>query len=188
MIHVQIASQLTAHGVSGVRWVLLEPSDGLQANEPAPALALSAGHAADAADDAVAAGESTAPALRLGALKLVVVSLGLGAALWTAHVQVGPPGAPPQAPQPARAPALPSGAATAAPTAPQGATGATDTGPANDTSKPTAPTNPTPAARPAATQPADVADPTAPAAPATPAAPAAPTNPPAAMPRLTAAL
>jgi hypothetical protein len=41
---------------------------------------------------APAAGDSMADSLRLRALKALVVALGLGAALWTAAVQIGPPG------------------------------------------------------------------------------------------------
>ena len=105
MIHVQIASQLTAQGVSGVRWVLVEPVDPPLAAEQAPAAALADPAAAvDPATEADRVGSATAGALRLGALKLLVVALGLAAALWTAHVQVGPPGAPSLAP--AQRPAL----------------------------------------------------------------------------------
>lgn len=100
MIHVQIASQVTAQGVSGVRWVLVEALDA-----PLPTASASVEPAADiptAVDVPTPSGSPAAGALQLGALKLVVVGLGLCAALWTAHVQVGPPGAhttPPAAPQ-----------------------------------------------------------------------------------------
>ena len=109
MIHVQIASQLTAQGVSGVRWVLVEPVDPPLAAEQAPAAALADPAAAvDPATEADRVGSATAGALRLGALKLLVVALGLAAALWTAHVQVGPPGAPSLAPAQPGAPATPA--------------------------------------------------------------------------------
>jgi hypothetical protein len=111
MIHVQIASQLTAQGVAGVRWVLVEPIDAQLASEPAPTVAPAARVTADAPADSAGPGDSTASALRLGALKLVVVALGLGAAVWTARVQVGPPGAAPTNPvAPARSggPAVPA--------------------------------------------------------------------------------
>lgn len=111
MIHVQIASQLTAQGVSGVRWVLVEPVDPTApAAAPAALLAEPAG-ASLAEPAAQPVGSATAGALRLGALKLLVIGLGLGAALWTARVQVGPPGG-------AAGPA-PTAAPTAAPAAPR---------------------------------------------------------------------
>ncbi len=110
MIHVQIASQLTAQGVSGVRWVLMEPVDlGQTAAAPAAVLADMASASA-AQPPAQPVGSATAGTLRLGALKLLVVGLGLGAALWTAHVQVGPPGAAADLP-PATTPAMPALAA-----------------------------------------------------------------------------
>jgi hypothetical protein len=111
MIHVQIASQLTVQGVAGVRWVLVEPIDAQLASEPAPAATLAARDTADASAAAAGPGDSTASALRLSALKLLVVGLGLGAAIWTARVQVGPPGAAPDKPMtPARdaSPAVPA--------------------------------------------------------------------------------
>ena len=104
MIHVQIASQLTAQGVSGVRWVLVEPVDAPLGAEPgAPADPIAP--PAAAASPAPQTGSPAAGALQLGALKLAAVGLGLGAALWTAHVQVGPPDAPPTAPVAPAAPA-----------------------------------------------------------------------------------
>jgi hypothetical protein len=110
MIHVQIASQVTAQGVHGVRWVLIEALDAPLPTEPDPV----AVHAAAPADGTPAqVGSAAAGSLQLGALKLAVVGLGLGAALWTAHVQVGPPGARPSplaAPQaPAATPATQGG-------------------------------------------------------------------------------
>lgn len=111
MIQVQIASQLTMQGVAGVRWVLVEPIDAQLASEPAPVAALAARDTADVPADTAGPGDSTASALRLGALKLLVMVLSLGAALWTARVQVGPPGAAPSAPlAPARSegPAAPA--------------------------------------------------------------------------------
>ena len=111
MLHVQIASQLTAQGVAGVRWVLVEPIDAQLATEPAPAAAVAARDTADDPADTAVPGDSTASALRLGALKLLVVALGLGAAIWTARVQLGPPAAAPATPVvPARGdgPAVPA--------------------------------------------------------------------------------
>ena len=159
MIHVQIASQLTLQGVAGVRWVLVEPIDAQLASEPAPAAALASRHTADAPVDTPVPGDSTASALRLGALKLLVVVLGLGAAIWTARVQVGPPVAAPATPV---APARSEGPAVPALSGPRypGAT-------------------PVPPAQPRTAPP--VATPDSPTMPAAPAASAA-------MPRLTAAL
>ena len=110
MIHVQIASQLTARGLAGVRWVLVEPIEPPPTGRPdlaaEPALATRDAAPGDAAPQTA----GTASALRLGALKLLVVASGLAAALWTAHVQVGPPGAaqPEPAAAPARSPAVPA--------------------------------------------------------------------------------
>lgn len=165
MIHVQIASQITAEGVSGVRWVLVETVDAVRAEQAAPAVA----HAApDIAAATASAGAAPTPeGLRLLALKAGVVALGLGAALWTAVVQVGPPG---QAAMP-KAPVSPAGAVAspaAEPRQPQ---------------RQAVPLRIAPAARPAA--------PAAPAAPAPVSAPAATTAASAAadgLPRLTAGL
>ena len=163
MIHVQIASQLTARGLVGVRWVLVEPIEPPPtggpdvAAEPAPV-------PRDAAPaDTAPQTAGTASALRLGALKLLVVASGLAAALWTAHVQVGPPGAAQPAPAaaPARAPAKP---ALSTPVPP----GAAPMAPAQPGAAPFAP--PRPHTAPPAASPG-----TAPAAPA-------------ALPRLQAAL
>ena len=102
MIHVQIASQVTAHGVSGVRWVLVESRGALPASEPD-----AAGATALAADPPPAPGHPTASTLQLSALKLLTIGLGLAAALWTAHVQLGPPGQPMGQPPSSGGPALP---------------------------------------------------------------------------------
>lgn len=113
MIHVQIASQLTHDGVNGVRWVLVEAGDAAsvaQTPEPEPTSAVTPSDPAPAATP-------VADGARLMAQKAAVVALGLGAALWTAAVQVGPPGqaaaqaAPTGLPVPAvlSKPALPSG-------------------------------------------------------------------------------
>ncbi|MES2714404.1 MAG: hypothetical protein V4795_01480 [Pseudomonadota bacterium] len=129
MIHVQIASQITPQGVSGVRWVLVEAVDAAPAVQALPTAAAAAPGTAPLPDGAVVADlapASTTPVadgLRLGALKLLVVALGLGAALWTAAVQVGRPVQPaaPQArpanagPAPAAAPAVRLAPAPAAP-------------------------------------------------------------------------
>lgn len=88
MIEVRIASEITAQGVSGVRWVLVEASLPVPA-DLAPALAAAA--AAQPQPAGAPATASTAEGLRLLGLKALTVCLGLGAALWTAAVQVGPP-------------------------------------------------------------------------------------------------
>lgn len=90
MIHVQIASQLTADGVDGIRWVLVEPVDGTGSPAPTPAVVL-----ATAADRvALAQGQADAAlrgSLRLNLLKGLVILLGLGAALGMARMQFGAP-------------------------------------------------------------------------------------------------
>jgi hypothetical protein len=115
MIHVQIASEVTADGVRGTRWVLLEAAVPLPeatpvaagAEDPTARTAPTAPAAADA--PAPAAAEPLADSLRLRLLKALVVALGLGAALWTAAVQIGPPGrAVPAAPAPAPAASQPA--------------------------------------------------------------------------------
>jgi hypothetical protein len=113
MIHVQIASQITTRGVHGVRWVLVETVDAQQAAQPAPAVALALAAQDAAARAAPPVSNSTADALRLGGLKALVVTLGLGAALWTAAVQVGPPTLPALARQPGPAAVPPQRAAPA---------------------------------------------------------------------------
>ena len=113
MIHVQIASQVTAHGVSGVRWVLVESRGALPASEPD-----AAGATALAADPPPAPGHPTAGTLQLSALKLLTIGLGLAAALWTAHVQLGPPGQPMGQPPSSGGPALPQAVPLQSPTAP----------------------------------------------------------------------
>lgn len=100
MIHVQIASELTADGVRGVRWVLLEAAEPLPpeaelATAPAVATATRCAPGAPAPvivpPSASAATDAVADSLHLRLLKALVVALGLGAALWTAAVQIGPP-------------------------------------------------------------------------------------------------
>lgn len=117
MIHVQIASQLTADGVHGVRWVLLEVAEVSAEPEVAAAAVSGTAHAASASDEAMppAIADEAVDSLRLRLLKALVVALGLGAALWTAAVQIGPPGrtTAPAAPLPAPASSTPK---TAAPT------------------------------------------------------------------------
>ena len=106
MIQVQIASQITAQGLCGVRWVLVEAVELVEAvagappqplglaGQPETAAAAVAGPPRTAATPALAPSVTTpmADSLRLTLLKALVVALGLGAALWTAAVQVGPPG------------------------------------------------------------------------------------------------
>lgn len=87
MIQVQIASQLTLHGVDGVRWVLVEVDDTAQLTAPSPTAAL-----AGAPPDGWAVTTASRPprALLLAVLKLLVTGLGIGAALWVAQVTLGP--------------------------------------------------------------------------------------------------
>ena len=137
MIQVQIASQLTAQGVSGLRWVLLDAAEASPVQTPADAQPTTPLPAAPAA---ATAKPSVADGLHLLALKGLVACLGLGAAFATAFLQLGPPlqaatarsaapapaTAPTPAPAPATAPrpapaAAPSAKAVpAAPTAPTG--------------------------------------------------------------------
>lgn len=106
MIHVQIASQLTADGVHGARWVLLEAAPVSTEREPAAAAVSPTGPAEPEPDrpaPPATSADAVVDGLRLRLLKALVVALGLGAALWTAAVQIGPPGraAAPVAPAPA---------------------------------------------------------------------------------------
>lgn len=87
MIQVQIASDITAAGVSGVRWVLVEPA--LQASPEVPPPATTLAAAAD-----VAPAPSEGDWLRLSLFKLLLVAAGLGVALWLASQQLGPPALP----------------------------------------------------------------------------------------------
>lgn len=100
MIPVQIASQVTADGVGGLRWVLLESAapDVADAGPAAAVVDRSSGAGAPGVDAGgtapsadAAAPASTADGLHLWALKGLVVLMGFGAALWTAHLMVGPP-------------------------------------------------------------------------------------------------
>lgn len=79
MITVQIASQLTAQGVDGVRWVLLENSDPVAASAPPPAASLTS---------AVPASRSS---VGLMVLKALVIVAGLGAAIVLARIEFGAP-------------------------------------------------------------------------------------------------
>ena len=135
MIHVQIASQVTTTGVHGVRWVMLDSS--LAGGGPATAAAAgprwiapgdASGHAPGHAPGAgPAAAPPPAPAGRpAGLIKLLVVSLALGAALWLAQARLGPllqragpagaaPAPAPRAPAPAAQPLRPASAVPAEP-------------------------------------------------------------------------
>ena len=122
MIHVQIASQITTTGVHGVRWVMLDSNlaDG------GPAAAAPAGPRWFAPGAGPAAAPPPAPAGRpAGLIKLLVVSLALGAALWLAQARLGPllqragpagtaPAPAPRAPAPAAQPLRPASAVPAA--------------------------------------------------------------------------
>lgn len=99
MVQVQIASQLTFHGVAGLRWVLVEVDDTARLTAPAAAGALAG---APPAWVAVTTAQRSPRALSLALLKLLVAGLGIGAALWLAQAMLGPthtlPGAAPAAP------------------------------------------------------------------------------------------
>jgi len=189
MIHVQIASQLTSEGVHGVRWVLLEaaepPPAGPAAEVGAPALpafaAAGTAPAAEVSPEPVGV-DSSADSLRLRLQKVLVVALGLGAALWTAAVQIGLPG---------RAAAAAPGAAASAPAAATVPAAPPASAPALDPPATPAP-DPTvgPSQAPASAAPRAVP---APATQTPTAAPVASPEPPAApasggLPRLTASL
>jgi len=119
MIQVQIASQLTATGVDGVRWVLVDPGEPGSTSTPPPEAAAAAGPAAAGASDEAPQG---APGRSLPLLKLMVVGLGIVLALWLAQALHGParlpawfpaePPVPARGPVPGRA-APPSPAASA---------------------------------------------------------------------------
>ena len=92
MIQVQIASQLTASGVDGIRWVLVEVPDSPAAVPTVPAALPAAGPGPVAAGVAAAAvAEVQArPAVPLALLKLAVLGLSAGLALWFAQAWFGP--------------------------------------------------------------------------------------------------
>ena len=87
MIHVQIASQVTATGVDGIRWVLVEAADTRHRSAPPPPVVLAA-----APSPVVAAGAAQRPprALSLALLKLLVMALAVGGGLWLAQATLGP--------------------------------------------------------------------------------------------------
>ena len=90
MIHVQIASELTATGMAGVRWVLIEPSE---LATPA-ALPLDTGAPlADSPLRGAAPADLPAPPVRPqpGWRTWAITGLGLAAALMAGHWQLGPP-------------------------------------------------------------------------------------------------
>lgn len=92
MIQVQIASQLTRHGVDGIRWVLVEAADNTHLTAAPPAAVLAGLPSTGAAAAAVASTAHRPPrALSLALLKLLVTGLGVGAALWMAQATFGPP-------------------------------------------------------------------------------------------------
>jgi hypothetical protein len=103
MIHVQLASQVTANGVDGIRWVLIEPTESGQASAPATAPALSL---AGATDPVASTPEQPAMpgSLRLNLLKGLVILLGLGAALGLSRMQFGAPVVRRATPEPTRQP------------------------------------------------------------------------------------
>jgi hypothetical protein len=96
MIQVQIASQITATGVDGIRWVLVEPPDGPQASvaaapsTPSDGLAAAALPPATGAVDTAAASVHARTGLTLTLLKLLVLGLGVGLAMLMAQASFGP--------------------------------------------------------------------------------------------------
>ena len=92
MIQVQIASQLTATGVDGIRWVLVDVADDVAASPPAPGCL--PGAAAAAAAAAAPSALPVRPAVPLALLKLAVLGLSAGLALWFAQASFGPVTAP----------------------------------------------------------------------------------------------
>lgn len=87
MIQVQIASQLTSTGVDGVRWVLVEGASAVDTAAPAPAALLVASQGVAPRSGAA---RRTPPALSLALVKLLVVGLGVGLAIWVAQATLGP--------------------------------------------------------------------------------------------------
>ena len=87
MIHVQIASQVTATGVDGIRWVLVEAADTPHLSAAPPAAVLAAGQSPVLGADAA---HRPPRALSLALLKLLVMALGVGGALWLAQATLGP--------------------------------------------------------------------------------------------------
>ena len=87
MIQVQIASQLTTHGVDGIRWVLVEGADAARL-PAAPAVALLAAEPSAAGEGGAA--QRPPRALSLALLKLLVMGVGMGVALWVAQASLGP--------------------------------------------------------------------------------------------------
>jgi len=106
MIQVQIASQLTRRGVSGLRWVLVENGDAAAAPAPAPAQRL-----ADAAESAAQApGNNARATVSLTLLRAATLALGLVAAGWSASLVLGKARSTGSAPPPASARPLPAAA------------------------------------------------------------------------------
>ena len=87
MIQVQIASQVTLSGVVGIRWVLVEAADTAHLPVVTPAALLSAAQSAGAAADRA---HRPSRALSLVWLKLLVMGVGVAAALWLAQATLGP--------------------------------------------------------------------------------------------------
>ena len=87
MIHVQIASQVTATGVAGIRWVLVEAANTSHPTAAPVAAVLAAAPSLMAGADAA---HRPPRALSLALLKLLVMVLGVGGALWAAHATLGP--------------------------------------------------------------------------------------------------
>ena len=87
MIQVQIASQITQHGVDGIRWVLVEDADAV----PVPHQPGTAGSARVPSVEGLDVAANDRAMLSLVALKSLVIVAGMGAAFWCAHLWLGPP-------------------------------------------------------------------------------------------------
>jgi hypothetical protein len=88
MIQVQIASQVTATGLDGIRWVLVEDAEGAL-GQTMPSAPSAVQPAAVAMPSSV--GGETRRMLTLVALKGTVALTAFGVALWTAFQVLGAP-------------------------------------------------------------------------------------------------
>lgn len=82
MIQVQIASQVTARGVDGIRWVLVDVAEAPSTVAAPPPPSWMSASAPPA--------ERTPVALSLTLLKLLVMGAGAGLAIWLAQAAFGP--------------------------------------------------------------------------------------------------
>jgi len=101
MIQVQIAASLEAEGVSGVRWVLVDPSD------PTPVAPVERRAEAPAPRAPRPADPIQRTPLLLNAVAAVVLLAALAGAWWTAHALLAARDAAPQATIDKKSPARP---------------------------------------------------------------------------------